>query len=94
MATTEEKIISTLKQFAMHRLLEEVKEKLDNIVEEAKENLEKEIETIVVKKEILDPIDKAREEKKWKQSFSYYCLHPQKFKFGLKDFKQPALKRF
>ncbi|MCK4382490.1 MAG: hypothetical protein KAW66_04270 [Candidatus Lokiarchaeota archaeon] len=94
MATTEEKIVSTLKEFAKYRLIEEVKEKLDNIVEEAKENLEKEIETIVIKKEPLDPIDKEREEKRWKQSFSYYCLHPEKFKFGLRDLKSPKLKRF
>lgn len=95
MATTEELyIVSTLKQFAKHRLLEEVKENLGDFVEEAKENLEKEIETIVIKKEPLDPIDKAREEKRWKQSFSYYCLHPEKFKFGFRDFNQHKLKRF
>ena len=50
MATAEEKIISTLKDFAKFRLIEEVKEKLEEVVEEAKENLEKEIETIVIKK--------------------------------------------
>ena len=94
MATTEEKIVSTLKEFAKYRLIEEVKEKLVNIVEEAKENLEKEIETIVIKKEPLDPIDKEREVKRWKQSFSYYCLHPEKFKFGLIDLKSPKLKIF
>ena len=94
MATTEERIVSTLKEFAKYRLLEEVKEKLDNIVEEAKENLEKEIETITIKKEPLDPIDKEREEKRWKQSMNYYLLNPQKFTFGLKDFKQKKLKRF
>ena len=94
MAITEEKIVSTLKQFAKYRLIEEVREKLDNIVEEAKENLEKEIETITIKKKPLDPIDRGREEKRWKQSFSYYCLHPEKFKFGLRDFKQQKLKRY
>jgi len=94
MATTEEKIVSTLKEFAKYRLIEEVKEKLDNIVEEAKENLEKEIETIVIKKEPLDPIDKEREEKRWKQSMNYYLLNPQKFTFGLRDLKQNKLKRF
>lgn len=94
MATTEEKIVSTLKEFAKYRLIEEVKEKLDNIVEEAKENLEKEIETIIIKKEPIDPIDKEREEKRWKQSMNYYLLNPQKFTFGLKDFKQKKFKRF
>ncbi len=94
MATTEEKIVSTLKEFVKYALLKEVREKLDNIVGEAKENLEKDIETITIKKEPLEPIDKEREEKRWKQSFSYYCLHPEKFKFGLKDFKQQKLKRY
>ena len=93
MATTEEKIISTLKEFAKYRLIEEVKVKLDIIVEEAKENLKKEIETIVIKKEPLDPIDKEREEKRWKQSMNYYLLNPQKFTFRLKDLKQKELKR-
>ncbi|MFW9902188.1 MAG: hypothetical protein ACFFDY_13060 [Candidatus Thorarchaeota archaeon] len=87
MATAEDKIISTLKEFAKFRLIEEVKEKLDNILEDAKENLEKEIETIVIEKESLDPIDRKREDKRWKNSMNYYLLNPQKFTFGLKDFK-------
>jgi len=87
MATTEERIISTLKDFAKYRLIEEVKEKLDFILEEAQENIEKEIETIVIRKELLDPINKAREEKRWKQSKNYYLLNPQKFNFGLRDLK-------
>ncbi|MFX0001255.1 MAG: hypothetical protein ACFE9Q_03840 [Candidatus Hodarchaeota archaeon] len=94
MATAEEKIISTLKDFAKFRLIEEVKEKLEVILEEAKENIEKEIETIVIEKETLDSIDKKREDKKWKQSMNYYLLNPQKFTFGLKDLKQKKLKRF
>ncbi len=93
MATAEEKIVSTLKKFAKFRLIEEVKEKVDNILEEAKENLEKEIETIVIEKKPLDPVDKKREEKRWKQSMNYYLLNPEKFAFGLKDFKQKKLKR-
>lgn len=93
MTTTEEKIVSTLKEFAKFRLIEEIKEKFDNILEEAKENLEKEIETIVIEKEPLDLIDKKREDNRWKQSMNYYLLNPQKFTFGLKDFKQKKLKR-
>ncbi|MFW9826430.1 MAG: hypothetical protein ACFFEY_02300 [Candidatus Thorarchaeota archaeon] len=34
-----------------------------------------------------DLIEKKRALKRWKQSFSYYCLHPNKFKFGFKDMK-------
>lgn len=36
----------------------------------------------------VDLIEKKRELKRWKQSFNYYCLHPEKFQFGFKDFKQ------
>jgi len=38
-------------------------------------------------KEEPDLIEKKRALKRWKQSFSYYCLHPEKFKFGFKDMK-------
>jgi len=84
MTASEEKIVSTLQEFPKYKILEEVKEKL-----------EKEVETkIIIKKEPLDPIDKEREEKRWKQSMGYYLLNPHKFKFGLKDLKQQKLKRF
>lgn len=76
MTTAEEEIILTLKEFPKYKILEEVKEKI-----------EREIETIVIKKETVDPIDKKREIKKWKQTIGYYLLNPHKFKFGLKDFK-------
>ncbi|MHA2008390.1 MAG: hypothetical protein ACW99E_07515 [Promethearchaeota archaeon] len=32
-----------------------------------------------------DFIDKKRALKRWKQSFGYFCLHPEKFRFGLRD---------
>jgi len=35
----------------------------------------------------VDVIEKKRALKRWKQSFSYYCLHPDKFRFGIKDLK-------
>ena len=34
-----------------------------------------------------DPIQMRRNIKKWKQTMSYYLLHPEKFKFRLKDLK-------
>ncbi|UCD02251.1 MAG: hypothetical protein JSV23_04320 [Promethearchaeota archaeon] len=37
--------------------------------------------------EEVDLIDKERELKRWKESFGYYCLNPEKFNFGLKDLK-------
>ena len=76
MATAEEKITLILKEFPKYEILEEVKEKL-----------EKKIGPIVIKKETLDPIDREREEKRWKQTLGYYLLNPHKFKFRLKDLK-------
>lgn len=35
----------------------------------------------------VDLIKKKRALKRWKQSFSYYCLHADKFKFSFKDLK-------
>jgi hypothetical protein len=35
----------------------------------------------------VDLIEKKRAIKRWKQSFSYYSFHPEKFKFGLKNLK-------
>jgi hypothetical protein len=31
--------------------------------------------------------DKERERKRWKKSPGYYYLHPEKFRFSLKDLK-------
>jgi hypothetical protein len=34
-----------------------------------------------------DPVEKKRALKRWKQSFGYYCHHPEKFRFGIKNLK-------
>ncbi|MHA1985735.1 MAG: hypothetical protein ACW98D_03755 [Promethearchaeota archaeon] len=34
-----------------------------------------------------DLIENKRTLKRWKRSFGYYCLHPEKFRFGLRDLK-------
>ena len=49
----------------------------------------KKAESIAIKstEKQVDLIEKKRALKRWKQSFSYYCLHPEKFQFGLKDLK-------
>ena len=60
--------------------LESIKEE---VIKEPKIQLK---QKIPVEKEI-DLIEKKRELKRWKRSFSYYCLHPEKFKFGFKDLK-------
>ncbi|MHA2036989.1 MAG: hypothetical protein ACW972_03115 [Promethearchaeota archaeon] len=40
-----------------------------------------------VVKDESELIEKKRALRRWKQSFGYYCLHPEKFTFGLRDFK-------
>ncbi|MFW9819969.1 MAG: hypothetical protein ACFFE5_10195 [Candidatus Thorarchaeota archaeon] len=35
----------------------------------------------------IDPIEKKRALKRWKQSFSYFSHHPEKFRFGIKNLK-------
>ncbi|MFX0141631.1 MAG: hypothetical protein ACFFDN_48790 [Candidatus Hodarchaeota archaeon] len=74
MTAVEEEIIPKLKELPKYKIFEEVKEKI-----------EKEIETIVIEKETVDPIDKERELKRWKQTMGFYLLNPHKFRFGLKD---------
>ena len=41
-----------------------------------------------VVKDESDLIEKKRAQRRWKQSFGYYCLHPEKSRFGLRDFKK------
>jgi hypothetical protein len=56
---------------------------------EEKKGLEPKIEfkvTPAIKNE-PDLIENKRALKRWKYSFGYYCLHPEKFKFGLRDLK-------
>lgn len=56
---------------------------------EEKKDLEPKIEfkvTPTIKNE-PDLIENKRALKRWKHSFGYYCLHPEKFKFGLRDLK-------
>jgi len=47
---------------------------------------------ILIKKPLVtesgtDLIEKKRAKKRWKQSNGYYWLHPENFRFGLKDIK-------
>ncbi len=43
--------------------------------------------TTPITKDGTDLIEKKRAKKRWKQSYSYYLLHPEKFRFGQKDLK-------
>ena len=42
---------------------------------------------LIKDKNVPDTIDKARSLRRWKQSFSYYSLDPNKFRFSLRDLK-------
>jgi hypothetical protein len=42
--------------------------------------------SLTIKKEV-DPRAKKRALKRWKQSYGYYYLYPEKFKFGLRNLK-------
>ncbi|MFX1454036.1 MAG: hypothetical protein ACFFDB_01545 [Promethearchaeota archaeon] len=59
---------------------------LKEALEELKIQINNKLEPIHVKKEVVDPIDKKRAKKRWEKSFGYYCLHPDKFRFGFRDF--------
>ncbi|NHJ21421.1 MAG: hypothetical protein EAX91_10780 [Candidatus Lokiarchaeota archaeon] len=56
-------------------------------LEESKDNLKKEMSLVTPLEPTLDPVQKKRNEKTWKQSLGYYLLNPEKFSFGLKDFR-------
>jgi len=45
----------------------------------------KECSQIPFAKDEDNSIEKERELKRWKQTFSYYSMHPLKFGFSLKD---------
>jgi len=56
---------------------------------EEKQELEpkKEFKVTQATKDEPDLIEYKRALKRWKQSFGYYCLHPEKFRFGLRNLK-------
>ncbi|MFX0140089.1 MAG: hypothetical protein ACFFDN_40985 [Candidatus Hodarchaeota archaeon] len=76
MTATEEKIIPILKEFPKYKILDEIKN-----------DLKKEIKIITTVEHEHDPIQKRRDEKRWKGTMGYYFLNPDKFRVGLKDLK-------
>ena len=63
---------------------------LENSLETSLKKRVKEIElsnndTIDLKKEYLDDIDKIQLESEWKKTLSYYSLHPEDFYFKFSD---------
>ena len=76
MAVVKKQITPMLKEFPKYKILNEIKEKVKGEV-----NFFTTLETD------SDPVQMRRNEKKWMQTMGYYLLHPEKFKFGLKDLK-------
>jgi len=76
MTASKEKIIPILKEFPKYTILDEIEKEL-----------KKEVKIVATIERIFDPIQKRRDEKRWKQTMGYYLLNPEKFKFGLKDLK-------
>jgi hypothetical protein len=60
----------------------------NDVLEELKKKAIKEIkqELKIETEEIFDPIQKKRDEKKWKTSLGYYALNPRKFDFKARNF--------
>ncbi len=76
MVVIEKEITPILKDFPKYKVLDEVKEKA-----------KKEVDLFTTLETVQDPVQKQRNIKNWKQTMGYYLLHPEKFKFGLKDLK-------
>lgn len=76
MAVGKKKITSVLEGFPKYKILDEIEE-----------NVKKEVSFFTTLETDSDPKQMKRNEKNWKQSMGYYLLHPEKFKFGLKDLK-------
>ncbi|MFX0040973.1 MAG: hypothetical protein ACFFCY_17960 [Promethearchaeota archaeon] len=88
MTESKEIIVPENKEFLYVFHKEKIKDKPKEILPYIPFTKRKIISTkISTGKKEVDMIEKKREITRWKQSFSYYCLHPEKFKFGFKDLK-------
>lgn len=76
MVVVGKKIIPILKDFPKYKVLDEVKERA-----------KKQVDLFTTLETDQDPVQMQRNIKNWKQGMGYYFLHPEKFKFGLKDLK-------
>jgi len=76
MAIGKKKITHTLKDFPKYKILDEIEEKV-----------KKEVNFFTTLETDPDPVQMRRNIKNWEQTMGYYILHPEKFKFRLKDLK-------
>ena len=74
MTASKEVIIPLLKEFPKYV-----------IVEEIKKEAEEKVKVISVEEKEVDPVQKKRNERKWKESEGYYLLNPKRNVFGFKD---------
>ena len=76
MAVVKKKITPMLKEFPKYKIFDEIKEKVNG-----------EVDFFTTLETDSDPVQMRRNEKQWKQTMGYYLLHPEKFRFGIKDLK-------
>ena len=76
MVVIKKEISPVLKVFPIYKILDNKKEKV-----------KKEVNFFKILETDSNPLQKRRNERKWKQTLGYYLLHPEKFKFGFKDLK-------
>jgi len=76
MVVIKKEISPVLKEFPIYKILDNKKEKV-----------KKEVNFFKILETDSDPLQKRKNERKWKQTLGYYLLHPEKFKFGFKDLK-------
>jgi hypothetical protein len=76
MAISKRKIISHFTEFPKQEIIDD----------ESKDILKKEMNFFRTFEPTSDPVQEQRNEKIWKHSLGYYLLHPEKFRYGLKDF--------
>jgi hypothetical protein len=76
MAVGKKKVTHTLKGFPKYKILDEIEEKV-----------KKEVNFFTTLETDPDPVQMRRNIKNWEQSMGYFILHPEKFKFRLKDLK-------
>jgi len=85
---SKQKVFPSFKEFFYIFYQEETKQEPDKMSQNVLFT-EKEIknrEKLSTNNEV-DLIEKTRAIKRWKQSFNYYWLHPEKFKFGIRNLK-------
>lgn len=75
MTASKSKIISEFNEFPRTK-----------VIDESEDILEKEMNFFRTFEPTSDPAQIQRNDKIWRNSLDFYLLHPEKFRYGLKDF--------